>query len=95
MRSPQVYVDFLSTDDSRRLLLVKHGTVGDLERQGIELQEGLCLRAYSDDLDADGKPDNLVVDGVVHFDEQHQRWVLEIDWSAIQHESALHENDKR
>ncbi|HMV30561.1 MAG TPA: hypothetical protein PKA50_00460 [Gemmatimonadales bacterium] len=42
---------------------------------------------FGDDADDKGRPDNLLVDGTVQFDEGAGRWVLAIDWSAIRHES--------
>ena len=74
------------------MLLVKNGTLQDLKRNGIELQEGLALSVYSDDADDDGKRDDLVADGVVRHNPATVRWVLEIDWSAIKHESELGED---
>ena len=83
----RIYVDFLKTDGHRRLLLTTVGTTTDLHRLGIVLAEGLRLSLYSDDLDDAGQQDNLVVDGIAHYDEQRNRWVAVIDWDAIRHES--------
>ena len=88
-RQDRIYVDFLKTDGSRRLLLTPLGTQEDLQRLGIELAEGLRLRLYSDDIDDGGNRDDLVVDGIAHFDAENNRWVLIIDWDAIRHESEL------
>src|SRR5262249_26089153 len=63
------------------------GTIEDLGRQGITLREGMALTFYSDDLDAKGQPDELLVDGVVSFSEEEHCWVAVIDWSAIHHAS--------
>ena len=75
------------------MLLAKNGTLQDLKRNGIELQEGLALSAYSDDADDEAKRDDLVADGVVRYDPATVRWVLEIDWNAIKHESELGEDN--
>jgi hypothetical protein len=82
----RIFVDFMKTDAARRLILTTLGTKQDLARAGIELREGLNLSVYSDDLNADGNPDNLLAEGVVHYDKDAKRWVLEIDWSGLRHE---------
>lgn len=87
MSSHRIWVDFMKTDDLRRLVLTTLGTLADLRRHDIELREGLHLRVFGDDADDKGRPDNLLVDGTVQFDEGAGRWVLAIDWSAIRHES--------
>ena len=81
----RVFVDFMKTDGKRRLELSTQGTREDLERLGIQLEEGLHLAAYSDDVGDSGVRNDLLVDGIVHQDELG-RWVLEIDWNAIRHE---------
>ena len=83
----RIWVDFMKTDGDRRILLTARGTLADLERTGTELQDGLSLSVYSDDADDNGQPDDLLADGIVHFDEEHKRWVLQIDWEAIRHRS--------
>ena len=63
------------------------GTVEDLARQGVALRDGMPLTFYSDDLDAKGRLDELLVDGVVSFSDEEHCWVAAIDWSAIHHAS--------
>lgn len=87
MKDSRVYVDFLKTDDLRRVLLTTQGTLKDLAQSGIQLHEGLVLSVYSDDADSQGNRDNLLAVGVVRFDEGMKVWVLEIDWTSITHES--------
>jgi hypothetical protein len=89
MSSHRIWVDFMKTDDLRRLVLTTLGTLADLRKHQIELREGLRLGVFGDDADDEGRPDNLLVDGTVRFDEGAGRWVLEIDWSAIRHESDV------
>lgn len=89
MSEPRIYVDFMKTDDQGRLLLTCIGTRRDLETQGVQLQDGLLLHVYSDDLDKDGNRDDLVADGIVRFDSDNRRWVLEIDRNGIQNASDL------
>lgn len=87
MARPKVYADFHNADANGRLRLNCVGTVEDLARQGITLREGMLLTFYSDDLDANGQPDELLVNGVVSFSEEEHCWVAAIDWSAIHHAS--------
>jgi len=89
MNEPRIYVDFMKTDDQGRLLLTCIGTRRDLETQGIQLRDGLILHVYSDDLDEHGNRDDLVTDGIVRFDPDNRRWVLEIDRDAIRNASDL------
>jgi hypothetical protein len=85
----RVWVDFLKTDNLRRILLTTIGTTRDLQMYGIKLKEGLPLPVYSDDKDESGKPDHLLADGVVRYDTESKRWLLEIDWTQVRHESDL------
>ncbi len=87
MTLTRVYADFQNLDDSNRLRLTCAGTREDLERQGIELHEGLSLTLYMDDADEAGRPDELRADGVVHFNEDEPCWVAAINWSALRHAS--------
>jgi hypothetical protein len=87
MVKPKVYADFHNADANGRLRLNCVGTIEDLGRQGITLRDGMPLTFYSDDLDAKGQPDELLVDGVVSFSEEEHCWVAVIDWSAIHHAS--------
>ncbi|PYP89929.1 MAG: hypothetical protein DMF61_01640 [Blastocatellia bacterium AA13] len=85
----RVYADFQKVDDDRRLILTTRGTMRDLAFFGIELQDGLILTFYSDDADDSGNKDDLVVKGVVHYDRRSERWVAEINWNEIKHESEI------
>ena len=90
MSSPRIYADFHNADANGRLRLNCVGTIEDLARQGIALHEGMRLSLYSDDLDANGRLDELQVEGVVSFSEPEHCWVAAIDWSAIHHASDEH-----
>ena len=74
----KVYADFQNIDDANRLRLTCAGTLQDLAHHGLQLCEGLVLTLYSDDADDQGQPDELRVEGVVHYDA---------DWAAIRHAS--------
>lgn len=87
MVMPKIYADFHNADAQGRLRLNCVGTIEDLAEQQVELREGLALTLYSDDLDANGQLDELLVDGVVSFSEDEHCWVAAIDWTAIRHAS--------
>ena len=87
MFEPKIYADFHNLDDSNRLKLTCAGTKDDLERQRIELREGLVLTFYMDDADDHGEADELRTEGVVHYDEKVLTWVASVDWSAVRHAS--------
>ena len=87
MSAPRVYADFQNLDDANRLRLTCAGTHRHLERQEIQLREGLVLTLYTDDAADDGRPDEMRVQGVVHYDEGQRCWVAAIDWECIRHAS--------
>jgi hypothetical protein len=87
MQEPKIYADFQNADAKGRVRLNCDGTLQDLARQKIQLREGLALALYSDDTDADGKPDELLVVGVVEFSVEEQMWVASVNWPAIHHAS--------
>jgi len=87
MAPPRVYADFQNIDDANRLRLTCAGTLQDLAHHGIQLREGVVLTFYSDDADEHGQPDELRVEGVVHYDPDEQCWVATINWTAIRHAS--------
>lgn len=74
MNAPRVYADFHSADTSGRLRLGCVGTLQDLSRQQIVLEEGLRLTLYSE---------NLEVEGRVEFSAEESVWVAVINWDAI------------
>jgi hypothetical protein len=87
MPDSRVYADFHNLDNSNRLRLNCAGTVEDLGRQGIEMREGLALTFYMDDADDQGRPDDLLVEGVAHYDEAARCWVALADWNTVRHAS--------
>ena len=87
MTIPKVYADFHNLDDFNRLRLTCAGTIADLARQGIELREGLVLTFHMDDADDQGRPDELLTEGVVQFHPEEHVWVASVDWSAVRHAS--------
>lgn len=80
MKPLKVFADFHNADGQGRLRLNCIGTVEDLARQNIELQDGQLLTLYSEDLE---------VEGVVQFSGEENLWVAAIDWNAIQESEDL------
>ena len=39
------------------------------------------------DVDDQGEPDELLVEGTTHYNAEEQCWVAAIDWSALRHAS--------
>ncbi|MDX2245119.1 MAG: hypothetical protein NW224_30950 [Leptolyngbyaceae cyanobacterium bins.302] len=74
MKTLKVFADFHNADVQGRLRLNCIGTVEDLARQNIELQDGQLLTLYSEDLE---------VEGVVRYSSEENLWVAAIDWDAI------------
>jgi hypothetical protein len=74
MKTPRVFADFHNADVHGRLRLNCIGTVEDLARQNIKLQDGQGLTLYSEDLE---------VEGVVQYSSEENLWVAAIDWDAI------------
>ena len=89
MAHPRVYADFQNLDDENRLRLTCAGTRRDLERQAVELHEGMALTLYTDDATDNGQPDELLADAVVHFNQAENCWVAAIDWQGLRHASAV------
>ena len=83
MNPPRIYADFHSADAKGRLRLNCVGTVQDLSRQRVALEEELRLTLYSEDLETEGR---------VQFSTEENIWVAVIDWDAIR-ETAFAEPD--
>ena len=87
MGDPRIYADFNKLDDDNRLKLTCAGTYADLLRFGIQLQEGMTLTFYMDDADDEGRPDDILLEGVVHYNTQEKCWVAEANWEALRNAS--------
>ena len=74
MALPVITADFNNADVLGRLRLNLNGTVRDVQRLGLRLENGLHVIVQDDDLEADGE--------VMYSDEEHI-WVAKIDWKAI------------
>ncbi len=69
-----MFADFHNADPKGRLRMNCIGTVEDLSRQQVTLQEGVQLVLYSEDLE---------VDGEVLYSSEESLWVAVIDWDAV------------
>lgn len=78
MSEPRIYADFQKLDEDNRLILTCRGTLHDLQRLGLQLHEGLRLAFYTDDAGDKGRPDDLLIDGIVQFNVEERagsrRW---------------------
>ncbi len=74
MSHPRIFADFHNADEQGRLRLNCVGTIEDLSRQNIKLQNGKLLTLYSEELE---------VDGAVQYSEEESLWVAVIDWKQI------------
>ena len=74
MDTLRVFADFHNADIRGRLRLNCTGTIEDLARQKIWLEDGLRLILYSEDLETDG---------VVQYSTEENVWVALIDWDEI------------
>jgi hypothetical protein len=88
-----IYADTNDYDGNGHLVIMGRGTERDLAKYGIILENGMKLTFYMDDADDEGNPDNLIFDGIVHFDETNQQWVAAIDWDNFKHASDFSKSD--
>ena len=75
MNKPRIFADFHNADAKGRVRLNCGGTVADLKRQKIVLQDGQSLMIYSEELE---------IEGTVHYSDEENLWTAVIDWNAIQ-----------
>jgi hypothetical protein len=87
MTAPRIYADFQNLDDDNRLRLNCRGTLADLQRHGVQLRDGLRLTFYTDDADDAGRPDELLIEGEVRFNDSEGCWVAAVDWTRLRHAS--------
>ena len=70
----RLFADFHNADERGRLRLNCHGTMLDITRTGIRLEEDVEVIVYSEELEADAR---------VTFSANEGIWVAEIDWDKI------------
>jgi len=74
VNKPLIYADFNNADSSGCLRLNCAGTREDLAKAGLQLQEGMQLIVYDEELEAEAQ---------VHYSSEEQLWVARIDWTQI------------
>jgi len=93
MSEPRIYADFQNLDDANRLKLTCRGTLQDLQRFGVQLRDGMRFTFYTDDADDEGRPDPMLIDGIVQFDAAQRCWVAAVDWTKLRHASQERAKD--
>jgi len=73
-RLPRVFVDFNNSDRQGRVRLNCVGTVQDLNRLGIVLQEGAEMLLSCVELE---------VEGIVTYSIEEGLWVARVDWDKV------------
>jgi hypothetical protein len=91
-KEPRLHVDFNEMLEPDLVLLSKEDTKVDTHGNVVFLREGLHVRIYDDDSDANGKVDNLIAEGVVERNvatgwSAVAKWCCRIDSTGIRHES--------
>jgi hypothetical protein len=74
MDKPSLWVDFQNSDTLGRVRLNTVGTLHDLKKLGIELQEGLAVRLYCLELEGDG---------IVIYSKEEGIWVAVVNWDHL------------
>jgi hypothetical protein len=87
-------VDFNELLEPNLVLLSQHDTKQDTDGNIIRLYDGLTISIFSDDIDANGNPDNLIAVGVVERNRnngwaKHVKWCCRIGPEGIRHQSEL------
>lgn len=72
-----------------RNYLKQIGTTQDIMLEEIKLAEGLQVGFYCEDQDDEGRPDELIFEGTVHFDREKGQWYAIIDENSYRHASDL------
>jgi len=98
MKDQRVYADLNKWEEVNgqfRVILTTWGTHKDLQHYGITPEEGLVLDFWMDDEDADGNPDPLYFQGILHYDEDSQHWVALVIREEIRNASVSKLNQEK
>lgn len=60
-------------------------TLQDIALSGVKLEEGARLHFYCGDADDEGKPDDLLFDGIAYFDSEKRQWYVIVEESSCCH----------
>ncbi len=81
MDKPRIYVDFNEMLDDDIVLLSQNDTKIDSAGNIITFYEGMPVSIYMDDVDCDGKEDNLIAEGIViKPDLNKYPWSKHVKW---------------
>ena len=75
LQKPRIYADFQKLDGCGNAILKTVGTVTDLGKLNISLQEGKFVVLYQPDINEKGESDPLEVDATIKFSGDHNCWV--------------------
>lgn len=94
MYKPNFYVDFNEMVGANVVLLSAENSKIDARGVTVQLQEGMLVSVYMDDLDENGSVDNLVADGVVTKNTEpgwaaHVKWCCRIDSDGVRPQSQI------
>ena len=91
---PEVYCDLNARMTENGYSLERHGSVEDLAKYGLTLEDAVGRRFtfYMDDGDDQGRPDDIMWEGVVVHDKQWG-YLAQQEGSAFYHRSDLVESD--
>jgi hypothetical protein len=94
MKKPKFSVDFNEMLEHDLVLLSKTDSRLDSKGEAITLFEGLAVIVYEPDVDKNGRPDNLMAEGVVEENKSPVAWAIDCKWCCringgkIHHESC-------
>ncbi|MBL4752584.1 MAG: hypothetical protein JKY52_03140 [Flavobacteriales bacterium] len=88
----KLWADFNASSDFG-LRLNCNGTLKDLEKRNLILEEGMELLLWGEDYNEDDERDDLIVVATARYNSKRSIWEGEFDWNEIRHESELKNND--
>lgn len=102
MDKARIYVDFNEMVDNNTVLLSRNDTKIDSKGNVIEFYDGMPVSIYMDDVDSNGKEDNLIAEGIAIKKDlsgyppswQQVKWCCRIDLNGIRNESDLKKDKK-
>lgn len=59
--------------------LDKIGTLSDIKRTGLKLEDGLIVRFYRPEIDSQRNRNDLLFEGAVRFDSEREQWYAMVD----------------
>ena len=94
MKNAVFYVDFNEMLEKNLVLFSKNDVKQDFEGNPVPLYEGMEVNIFSHDMDAAGRPDNLLAFGRLEKNNSknwssHVKWCCRIDSNGIRHQSEI------